>query len=147
MEARARMSTTMDVIWDRVTSLCVQAPFDYVLAQTPFSFELEPTTGMGQCVRIEAVAGPVIGGFNYAEERTDSLRIWLARAHQGQPNETYRRLLTDASSLRAAVIRDGLASGEYFVPDDGAGWAPEQQIGRDYAVLRMTLPANYEAAV
>jgi hypothetical protein len=49
--------------------------------------------------------------------------------------------------LRAAVIRDGLLSGEYIVPDGEAGWAPEQELGREYAVLRMTLPVNYETSV
>ncbi len=141
------MSTTIAAIWDRVASICAGSPFAYVEAQTPFSFDLEPTGVIGASFRLEAQAGPVIGGFNYCEERTDQIRIWLARAHLGEPTVTYRRLLTDASSLRAAVVRDGLASAEYFVPPDGAAWAPEQAIGREYAVLRMALPVNYEATL
>lgn len=141
------MSTTLDAIWDRVTSVCLSSPFDYVRAQTPFNFDLEPSGRVDAVARVESQAGTVIGGFNYTEERTDQITIWLARAHNSEPTVTYRRLLTDCGSMRAAVVRDGLASGEYFVPDTGAGWAPEQETGVAYAVLRMTLPVNYEALV
>jgi hypothetical protein len=141
------VSTTLHAIRDRVTSVCVGTPFFYTHAQTPFSFDLEPSSGMAACCRIEASIGSVIGGFNYSEERTDALTIWLARAHQQRPTETYQDLLTDANSIRSAVIRDGAASGEYFVPADGASGTPEQETGREYAVLRMTLPVNYEAVV
>lgn len=141
------MSTTIDSIWDRVSSICAGSPFTYTLAQTPFSFDTEATGGMSKCYRVEAVSGSVIGGFNYSEERTDRVRIWLARAHLGHPTVTYRQLLTDANSIRSAVIRDGLSIGEYFVPADGGDAEPEQETGREYAVLRMTLPVNYEAVV
>lgn len=137
---------TLDVIRDRIASLCASAPFDFGQAQTPFSFRLQPTGNIDQVFRLEVEAGPVIGGFNYSEERTDDIRIWVARKHQGNTEAMYRQLVTDASSLRAAVVRDGLVQGgDYSVPDSGGGVAISQDAKQAYGVLRLTLPVNFEA--
>jgi hypothetical protein len=142
------MATTIDVIRDRIASLCAGTPFSFVQAVTPFDFDLQPTGQIDGVFRLTSDAGSVIGGFNYNEEREDRLDIWLARKQGVTPQTTYRTLLTDISSLRAAVIRDGATGGgDYTVPDDGSGFSIRHDDGREYAVLRLTLPVNYEATI
>ena len=138
---------TVDAIRARVRSVCASQPFGFTQAQTPFSFELQPSGAIDEVFRVETDGGSVIGGFNYLEERTDLLSIWVARKYAGDPDAAYQRLLTDASSIRAAVIRDAHAvSGEYGVPAEGAGLSV-QRPGGEFAVLRLTLPVNYETFV
>lgn len=137
---------TPDGLRDRVTSVCVT--LGLTQAQTPFSFELQPTGVIDQVFRVESDAGQVIGGFNFSEERTDLLTIWVARKYAGLPEATYRRAQQDISSIRAAVVRDGaVTSGEYSVPDAGYEAELQREIGKEYAVLRMVLPCNYEATL
>lgn len=140
------MATTIDIIRDRVASLCASGTFEFAEAVTPFDFDLQPTGQIDRVFRLEAQSGSVIGGFNYSEERTDSIEIWLARKQGTDPKTAYRALLTDASSLRAAVIRDGL-NGDYFVPDEGAEFSVQHEKGLEFAVLRFRVPVNFEATV
>jgi hypothetical protein len=139
------VSTTIDVLRNRVSSVC--ATLGWIEAQTPFDFDLQPSGAIDGVFRSEASAGSVIGGFNFSEERTDLITVWIARKNTATPNESYTTLLTDITSLRAAVIRDGHNSGEYFVPDEGSVWDLTHDDGREYAVAELTLPVNYEAVV
>lgn len=142
------MATTIAVIRDRIASVCASAPFALREALTPFDFDLQPTGLIDGVFRLTSEQGQVIGGFNYSEERTDLVEIWVARKQAGAPQATYRQLLTDASSVRAAVIRDGVTGGgDYHVPADGAGFSVQHDTGREYAVLKLTLPVNFEALV
>lgn len=137
---------TSDTLRDRVSSVC--ATLGYLQAQTPFSFELQPSGQIDGVYRVESRAGTVLGGFNWSEERTDLVSIWIARAHKGTPNEVYRSLSTEVNSVRAAVLRDGIqTSGEYFVPDGDWDWEIQREAGSAFAVLRVQLAANYEATV
>jgi len=134
----------IDTIRERVSSVMAKQPFGFGVAKTPFDFDLQPAGELDRVVRIEVEGGEVIGGFNYSEERTDLLSIWVARKHAATPELTYQDLIADASSIRAAVIRDAHEdSGEYQVPDDGAGMTLERDPGQSYAVLRVTVPVNY----
>lgn len=142
------MPTTIDVIRGRVASVCAGAPFELLEAASPFDFDRDPTGRIDAAFRLTTQQGSVIGGFNYSEEHTDLIDIWVARKQAADPEAAYARLLADASSLRAAVIRDGLtAGGDYGVPDDGAGFSVNHDAGREFAVLRLTLPVNFEAQV
>lgn len=141
------MATTIDVIRDRVTSVCAGAPFAFIQAVTPFDFLKQPTGEIDQVFRITSEGGSVIGGFNYSEERTDLLDVWVARKQMGAPETMYRTLITDASSLRAAVIRDGASDGDYSVPNDGAAFNVQHDTGQEFAVLRLTVPVNFDAEV
>ena len=139
-------ATTVEAIRDRVCSLLVTTPFAYVEAVTPFSFDLQPEGVIDQALRIETEFGDVIGGMGYAETRVDLLRLWVARLHADDPRAVYRTLLTDATSIAAAVVLDGATGGgDYHVPDEGRGWQIQQQPGQAFAVLRLTLPVDYEA--
>ena len=136
---------TNELLRDRVSSVC--GALGYKQAQTPFSWDLQPTGEIDGVFRIELDADEVIGGFNYTEERTDLCTIWLARKHNAQPEATYRALLTESNSIRAAIIRGAhVTSGEYIVPD---GWGVEinREQGKEFAVLRASIPINYETIV
>jgi len=142
------MATTIAVLRDRIASVCARSPFTLTQAATPFDFDLQPTGQIDGVFRLTSEAGDVIGGFNYSEERTDRVEIWIARKQAASPGGAYRLLLADATSIRAAVIRDGVTGGgDYHVPPDGAGMSINHDPGREYAVLRLTLPINYEATV
>jgi len=142
------MAQTIDVIRDRIASVCASGPFHFVEAVTPLDFDLNPSQQIDQVFRITSEAGAIIGGFNYSEERTDLVSIWLARKHRADAPAAYRQLITDASSIRAAVIRDGIQNGgDYCVPQDGSGYQVEQLDGREFLVLRLTIPVNFEATV
>lgn len=139
---------TIDTIRTRIASICAKSPFSFTQAKTPFSFELQPTGEIDKVFRLEVQAPHVIGGFNFTEERTNQITIWLARKHAGDPEAVYRQLLDDMEALRAAVIRDGaVTSGEYMVPDEGAGMSIQRESGKEFAVLRLTIPVNYETTV
>lgn len=139
---------TSDEIRDRIASVCAGVPFAFTRAQTPFSFDLQPSGAIDEVFRIETEAGSVIGGFNYSEERTDLMHIWLARKHNAEPEVAYDKLLIDATSLRAAIIRDGCQqSGDYSIPGDGAEASIAREPKSEFAVLRLTVPVNYETTV
>ncbi len=139
------MATTVDVIRDRVASICAATPFQFVAAVSPFDFALQPSGQIDQVFRITCEGGEQVGGFNYSEERTDLMEIWVARKQLNQPTAAYSRLLADAASLRAAVIRDGATGGGDYTVPNGAGFDIEHGDGQEYAVLRLTIPVNYEA--
>jgi len=138
----------LDVIRARVNSLCASAPFDFTLAATPFDFKNQPTGQIDQVFRIEIEPGKVIGGFNYSETRQDALRIWVARKYAADPEGTYQQLVTDATSLTAAVVRDGATGGgDYDVPDQGRGCSFLHDKGAEYALLRLSLVVDYETSL
>lgn len=140
------MATTIDVIRDRIASVCASAPFQFNEATTPFDFALQASGLIDGSYRLTCELGSVIGGFNYSEERTDLVDIWVARKQTADPKTAYRLLTTDVNSLRAAVIRDGL-NGDYFVPDDGAAFSVSHEDGQEFAVLKLTIPVNFESTV
>ena len=133
-------------IASRVASICAATPFSLRRTQEPFSFDLQPTGGIDQAFRIEAADLSVQGGSNYSETRIGQLRIFLARKQTATPTVVYTALCTDAQSLTAAVTRDGVTGGgDYDVPDQGRGFVVQHDVGKEYAVLRLILPVNYEA--
>lgn len=138
--------TTLDALRLRVASVCASSPFAFTQAQTPFSWDLQPSGVIDRVFRIESEAGAVIGGFNFTEDRNDLIHIWVARKYASDADGTYQRLLVDVNSMRAAVIRDGLSFGEYSVPDGGA-LSVNREANREFAVGRLTVPVNYEAVV
>lgn len=133
-------------IAQRVASICAGAPFAFSQATEPFSFTLDTTGVIDQSFRIEHADVSVQGLTNYAEVRIGQLRIFVARKQKAAPHDAYAQLSTDAQSLTAAVTRDGVTGGgDYDVPDAGRGFTIQHDPGKEYAVLRLTLPVNYEA--
>jgi hypothetical protein len=140
------MAMTVDLIVDRVRSICVNSPFGFEEAETWASFELQPTTNIDRVFRIPPpVSQHVTGRYDYVEDRVDSMQVWVARKINGQYQAIRRTLLQDMHSLTAAIVRDSAQqSGEYAVPDPGRGHTIGVMDGKEYAVLRVTLPVSYE---
>ncbi len=136
----------LPTIEQRVASVCARPPFSFIQAVDPFSFTQQPTGAIDAAFRIEAVDLSVVSGTNYSETRIGQLRIFIARKQGPDPNDTKRRLLTEAQSLTAAIVHDGITGGgDYDVADSGRGSQVQHTAGQEYAVLRLTLPVNYEA--
>jgi hypothetical protein len=139
-------SITIDQIVDRVRSICVKPPFAFVEAVGWDSFDLVPSQTGDGVFRIPPPSSQRnVGFYSYIEDRTDSLQLWLLRRINNDYTTVRRTLLRDMHSLTSAVIRDALQqSGDYVVPDDGRGHSIGAPQGKDYAVLRLTLPVQYE---
>ena len=138
---------TIDVIVDRVRSVCASEPFGFVEAVAWSSFDLQPTTNIDAVFRIPPPSSQFVEGeFGFVEDRRDSMQIWVARKRNNDYDGVRRALLRDVQSLTTAVTRDGLVtSGDYDVPDGGRGHAITDDPTKEYVTLRLTLPVRYEA--
>lgn len=138
--------TTLQAIVARVNSVLASEPFVFEQAATPFGFELQPNGLIDKTFRVEGEAGPVTGGFRYSETRVDRVNVSVARALDDNPTAALDRLTTDATSIVAAVARDGAQNGgDYDLADQGRFMRTEHNRGAGFAVMRMTLPVDYEA--
>ena len=142
------MATTLDVIVDRVRSLCVKAPFTYVESARLDRFSLDPAHVFGDVsvFMVDTVSQPARGGSSFSEERTDLLTVTVGRAINADYDATRRALLRTSHSITAAIVRDGaVTSGAYTVPDPGFRSSIDVDPTAAYLMLRLTLPVNYEA--
>lgn len=142
------MATTLDVIVDRVRSLCLEAPFAFVESARLDRFDWDAAQQFGDVslFRVETVSQPARGGTSYTEERTDLVTVTVGRAVNADYDAARRELTRASHSLTAAIVRDGAQdSGSYTVPDAGFASRLETDPARAYLVLRLTLPVNYEA--
>lgn len=133
-------------ILNRINSLCASAPFNFEQAISPFDFTHQPATNIDRVFRvdIDAKTQHVIGGFNYSEERTETFEIWIARLQSADPQNSYRLLVTDVTSLTSAITRDGATGGGDYAVLDGGGVSFQHDKGQDFAVARLAVPINYE---
>lgn len=140
---------TIDEVVDRVRSLCCSHPFGFVEAVSTVDFTKQATGRGDQVFRVMTRGGAALGQMAYVEERTDSLDLEVIRAINADYDGTRRRLLLDATSLTAAIIRDGhvTSGGEFTVPDGGRSREVIGQPGASFLTLRLTLPVNYETQV
>lgn len=139
-------ATTLDVIVDRVRSLCHTAPFLYTEARKFDSFDLQPVGAFDGVFRVESQSQQTRGFLNYIEESTDLLTVTVSKATNNDYDATRRLLLKAARSLTAAIVRDGaVTSGLYHVPDAGRAWNVTPTPTGVFCELRVTLPVNYEA--
>lgn len=138
---------TGDVIVDRVRSLVSSDPFNFAEAESWDTFDFQPTTNVDAVFRIPPMrSGTVIGGFAYAEDRTDILQIWVARKVNSDFAGVRRALLRDVHSLTAAITRDGSEqSGDYNVTDEDRGHEIAVEEGAEFATLELTLSINYDS--
>jgi hypothetical protein len=138
--------TTLQAIVGRVSSVLASSPFSFTRAQTPFGFELQPTGLIDQTYTVQGEAGEAIGGFGYTETRVDRVRIGVARTLDDDATAVLDRLTTDATSMVAAITRDGAQlGGDYDVADQGRTILIEHDRREAFAVLRVILPVDYEA--
>lgn len=137
---------TADVIVDRVRSICASVPFEFIETDWD-TFDRQPATNIDAVFRIPPPkSGTTIGGFAYAEDRTDVLQIWVARKHNQNFVDVRQTLIRDVHSLTAAIVRDGTSTlGDYSVPDDDRSHEFGIDDGSEYVTLALTLPINYDA--
>jgi hypothetical protein len=140
------MATTIDAIVDRVRSVCVEVPFAFTEAVSTEDFVLQGAGSSDRVFRVKARGGLVRGLIGMQEERTDSVDVDIIRAVSADYDAARRSLLRDATSLTAAIVRDGhtASGGEYTVPPDGRSLAIVGERGAAFLTLRLTVPANYE---
>lgn len=132
---------TGDAIVDRVRSLCVTLGFGEAIRWDTYADQ--PTTSIDQCFRVLPLrSGTVAGGFDFYEDRTDVLDIWIARKHGGNYDTVRRVLLQDVHSLTSVVARD---SDDYHVMDAGRSHAITADKGAEFCTLRLSLTVNYDA--
>lgn len=141
--------TDAPTVRDRVRSLVTGTPFYAVEAPSPFTFATVPVQlfDQGDVVRVETRLVDTVGLLGPYEERTDDVTVLLAAGYAGEVEDTLTRLHTLASSVTAAVIRDGAGAGDYAVPDGGRSVDVVAPEGARYAVLRLTVPVSYIAAL
>lgn len=139
-------ANTSQFIRGRVSSVLASEPFSFLRAQTPFDFAQQPSGQIDQTYTVEVEGGEIIGGFSYIEERIDRVRIGVARTFDGDPEAVYQQLIVDATSIVAAIVRDGAEDGgDYDVMDGGRGVSIEHAGNEEFAVLRLSVPVDYEA--
>ena len=138
------MAQRREVLLARLNSLCATAPFELVQTASPFDFDHQPSGAIEGAFRITAEHQDVLGGLAYSEDQTDLMTIWVARRHTAGAVGAYDRLLTDVTSLRGAIVRDGSVGGGDFHVPDGGSVSVEQTNGQEFAVARMAIPINYE---
>jgi hypothetical protein len=138
---------TADVIVNRIRSLCIAPPFNMAEAATWDSFDLQPSQNADAVFRVTPPSSQrVNGGFDYYEDRTDSLQVWVQIAHKADRIASRELALQYVHSLTSAIVRDGTSvSGDYSVPDEGRGHAILTYPDKDYCALRLTLPVNYDS--
>jgi hypothetical protein len=142
------MATTLDAIVDRVRSLCLGPPFEFVESARLDRFDWDAAQQFEDVslFRVETVSQPARGGTSFTEERTDLVTVTVGRAIHGDYDATRRALLRCSHSLSAAIVRDGAAeSGIYTVPDGGFASRVDADPTTAYLAMRLTLPVNYMA--
>lgn len=135
-----------ETVADRVRSLVEASPFALTEAPEPWSFALVPQTGLAGAYRVTQDTVLVRSGFAYTEEHVDELTLYVAYAMGDDAPATARSLTTLATSLTAAVVRDGTV-GDYGVDDTGRRVMVTHDLATNYQVLRLTLPVSYMLAL
>jgi len=119
-------------------------PFGLRPSPTPFDFDRVPQDVIDGSYRLVPVAVRSVGALDYYETRTDTLDLWIARAHNGNPTATMDALLTETHSLVSAVARAGQAY-DFDLTDDAWGYQVRPIPGASYTVAQITLPLSYAA--
>lgn len=136
------MASTRPLIRDRIISIVT--PLGFVLSPTPFDFDTMPTGAIDAGVRVEVASQVTLGGFNFTEERTDAVTVWIARKQAADPEAAYQQLLADVDAVTSEVIHDGAQGGGDYAVLDPIEIALSHEAGQEYALARLTLPVNYE---
>jgi hypothetical protein len=127
-----------------VRAVVEAAPFSLVPTQTPYGFDLQPADNIDGTYRLVPSAARAVGAFNWYETRQDTFDLWVARAHGGDMTAAMDGLVTLASSLVAAIAREG-ATQDFDLMDEGRASEVGADPGQSYAVARIALPLSYAA--
>jgi hypothetical protein len=136
-------TTTLDAIVNRVSSLLVE-DFSFTRALDPESFDRQTAATIDGAFTLETETASQHGLMGFYDVRVDRVVIRLARKHLADPHATRRQLRQDASSIHAAMVRDGATGGGDYAVPDGGGHRIAIPRGAEYAELRLTVPVDYE---
>lgn len=130
----------------RIDSILQSAPFEFTRAKEPFGFDRQPQQQLHRTYCLVADDPREVGGYlGYAQAELVPVTIRLARKVQRNATAAYRALLTDVSSLQAAIARDGI-DGDYNADVDT--WRVlEPGPNDDYVVAELIALADYERAL
>lgn len=133
-------------VLSRVKTLVSAEPFRYEEARDSFSFQLQPSTALHKAFRLEAQKTGEDGYLGmYCAERWE-LSLWITRRVRGNAVGAYDALLTDVSSLTAAVHRDARA-GDYVVYDSVRAELPQPGGDEDFLVARLRAEIDFDRAL
>jgi hypothetical protein len=127
-----------------VRAVVEAAPFYLTPTQTPYGFDLQPADNIDGTYRLVPQTYRSVGAFNWYETRQDTLELWVARAHGGDMTAAMDGLVTMASSLVAAIAREGVTQ-DFDLMDGGRASDVGADPGQSYAVARIALPLSYAA--
>lgn len=139
--------TIVDIL-DRIRAICSGPVFGFTEAPSWVSFDLVPSLAMNGTFRIPPPSSQSTKGrFDFSEERTESVQIWVARPVNSDYPAVREQLLEDRDALIAAIVRDAFqVSGDYNVPSEGRGYVIQpERTDTNYVSLRLTLAVNYDA--
>jgi hypothetical protein len=127
----------------RFDAILTGAPFSYVVSKEPFGFDRQPQQLLHRTYCLKADDPREVGGYlGYAQNEIVPVTIRLARKVQRDAVAAYRALLTDVSSLQAAIARDGI-DGDYNA--DVETWrVPEPGPDDPFVVAELVALADYE---
>jgi hypothetical protein len=137
--------TIVDVL-GRIDRVVTGAPFQYRAAREPFGFDLQPNQLLDRTYCLDASDSREVEAYiGYAQSEIVPVTIRLARKVHRDAVAAYRTLLTDVSSLQAALVRDGVA-GDYNAEIDS--WrVPEPGPTDDFVIAELTALVDYERAL
>lgn len=140
-------ATTLDVIVDRVRSICVDLPFEYFESERVDMRDMEglPEGAIDGAFLVEGKSQLAHSWFDYRAELTDLVTVTVTKQIQSDFIGVRRLLYQAASSLTTLIERDGVSSGLYGVVDRGYSRVIVADPTHTYLQLRLTLPCNYEA--
>jgi hypothetical protein len=129
-----------------VRAVVEAAPFGLVPTQTPYGFDLQPADNIDGTYRLVPQSYRSVGAFDFHETRFDTFDLWVARGHGGDLTTAMDGLLLTATSLVAAIAREGNRR-DFDLMDEGRGFEVGRDPGQSFAVARVTLPLSYAASL
>jgi hypothetical protein len=97
---------TIQEITARISSVVASAPFDYLLAREPFSFDLQPDQKLDQHFHVTVENEGSDGYLAFAQAELDVIRIFVCQKVRRDAHGAYAQVVTDVNSLVPAVIRN-----------------------------------------
>jgi hypothetical protein len=119
-------------------------PFYLTPAASPYGFELSPQDTISGAYRLVPLSYRTVGAFDFSETRYDTFELTVARSHGGDMTAAMDGLVTLASSLVAAVAREGQVR-DFDLLDEGRTYEVGRDPGQTYATARLVLPLSYAA--
>jgi hypothetical protein len=134
------MSSRIELVWDRINSICAGSPFEYRQALEPFGLELQPAGSEDKAFYVGMELLSVDGMIGYQQ-----VERWEATIDGVQV--AYRQLLVDVSSMMSTLAREDPGQQFTFEDDSIEGDIPEPGETDAVVIAELTAVANFERAL